>query len=78
VPALIWPFPKNQEQRLRAERLAGCLAVRVLDDQDLVGERLAGLMKEMISQKFVDTAQIDLGGAENTAKWIENRVAALK
>jgi predicted glycosyltransferase len=78
VPALIWPFSENQEQRLRAERLAKSAAVRVLDDQDLVAERLAGIMKQMISQVFADAVQIDLGGAENTAKWIEEWAAARK
>ena len=35
-------------------------------------------MKQMISQVFEDTVQIDLGGAENTARWIEGWVAARK
>jgi predicted glycosyltransferase len=74
VPALICPFSENQEQRLRAERLAISAAVRVLDDQDLVPDRLAGIMKQMISQVFEGTVQIDLGGAENTARWIEEWV----
>jgi predicted glycosyltransferase len=78
VPALIWPFSENQEQRLRAERLAKTAAVSVLDDQDLAPDRLTGIMKQMISQVFEDTVQIDLGGAENTARWIEGWVAARK
>jgi len=72
VPALIWPFSENQEQRLRAERLASCAALRVLNDQDLVPDRLAGVMEMMISQPSRGAVQINLDGAENTAKWIED------
>ena len=75
VPALIWPFSENQEQRLRAERLAGSAALRVLDDQDLVPGRLAGMMEQMISRPSQGAVKINLAGAENTAKWIEDWAA---
>ena len=71
VPALIWPFTENQEQRLRAESLAQKAAVKVLADQDLVPHRLTGIMEQMISQADQGVARIDLDGAENTATWIE-------
>lgn len=75
VPALIWPFSENKEQRLRAGRLAGCAALRVLDDQDLAPDRLAGIMERMISQPSHEAVQIKLNGAEYTARWIEDWVA---
>ena len=71
VPALIWPFTENQEQRMRAESLARKAAVRVLEDQDLAPQSLAGIMEHMILQSKPDAAGIDLDGAENTARWIE-------
>ncbi|MBW2411682.1 MAG: glycosyl transferase [Deltaproteobacteria bacterium] len=71
VPALIWPFTENQEQRMRAASLAGKAAVRVLEDQDLEPHRLTGIMEQMILQRIPDAAGIDLDGAENTARWIE-------
>ena len=74
VPALIWPFTENQEQRMRAESLARKAAVRVLEDQDLAPQSLAGIMEHMISQRRPDAAGIDLDGAENTARWIETWV----
>ena len=74
VPALIWPFAENQEQRLRAECLAGKAAVRALEDADLAPDRLARLMEEMISSERPSTVQIDLNGAENTAGWVEEWV----
>jgi predicted glycosyltransferase len=71
VPALIWPFTENQEQRLRAESLARKAAVRVLEDQDLVPHRLTGIMEQMILQRDRNVVRIDLDGAKNTARWIE-------
>jgi predicted glycosyltransferase len=70
VPALIWPFAENQEQRLRAESLADKAAVRALEDADLVPDRLAGLMEEMISSARRSAVRIDLDGAENTARYL--------
>ena len=55
----------------RAERLAAKAAVMVLEDQDLVPHRLTGIMEQMILQREQDIVRIDLGGAENTARWIE-------
>jgi predicted glycosyltransferase len=75
VPALIWPFPENQEQRLRAESLADKAAVRVLEDQDLGPGRLTHIMEQMILRGAQGTVRIDLEGAENTARWIEDWTA---
>ena len=49
VPALVWPFGQNREQRLRAERLADLGALRVLEDEDLHPDRLAVIMDQWIS-----------------------------
>jgi len=74
VPALVWPFPQNREQRLRAERLAGLGALKVLEDEDLRPDRLAVHMDQRVSPSIRSTLHIDLDGAVNTAKWIENWV----
>ena len=74
VPALVWPFPQNREQRLRAERLAdlGCLGV--LGNEDLHPDRLAARMEQMFFPAARFTADIDLNGAAGTARWLENRL----
>ena len=71
VPALVWPFGRNREQRLRAERLAKLGAVRVLDDEALHPDRLAAIMDEWISRSTRSAVDINLDGAANTARWIE-------
>jgi predicted glycosyltransferase len=70
VPALVWPFAQNREQRLRSERLAGLGALRVLADRDLDPQRLAVLMGQALAQTARPAADIDLCGAANTACWI--------
>ena len=76
VPALVWPFPQNREQRLRAGRLADMGALRVLEDEDLHPDRLAVIMDQWISRSTRPTVNINLNGAANTAKWVENQIKA--
>ena len=75
VPALVWPFAQNREQRLRSERLAGLGALRVLADRDLEPPRLAALMDQALAQTARPAVDIDLCGAANTARWIADRYA---
>jgi predicted glycosyltransferase len=71
-PALVWPFPQNREQRMRAERLAACGALQVLNDPDLHPDHLAAIMEHTLSITDRPGVSIDLDGAAKTAAWIEN------
>jgi predicted glycosyltransferase len=71
VPALVWPFAQNREQRLRAGRLAQEGLLKVLEDDDLLPERLAGLMDSILAAPNSSHVKFNLDGAVNTAKWIE-------
>ena len=70
VPALVWPFAQNREQRLRAERLTRFGGLDLLEEADLNSERLAALMKARMRDGTRPDPQIDLNGAENTARWL--------
>jgi predicted glycosyltransferase len=72
VPALVWPFSQNREQSLRAERLSEKGTMRVLVKDDLKPSRLADVMNQMLSQPSISEWDIDLDGANKTAKWIQN------
>ncbi len=73
VPALVWPFDQNREQRLRAEKLMRLGALSILDDADLPPERLATRMAEaMNSGKRSGPPPVDLEGASNTARLLED------
>jgi predicted glycosyltransferase len=70
VPALVWPFPQNREQRLRAERLANQGVLNVIEHEDLHPDRLAVIMGQRLSKPTRPNVNINLNGAANTAKWI--------
>ncbi|MFO7596758.1 MAG: glycosyltransferase [Desulfocurvibacter africanus] len=72
VPALVWPFDQNREQRLRAERLEQLGALGILEDADLNPERLVVRMAQaMEAGRRSGPAPIDLDGAANTARLLQ-------
>ena len=72
TPALVWPFSQNREQRMRAERLAQKAPFTVLNDNDLLPERLAAIISDHLSIHSSPPATIDLLGSFNTARSLEN------
>jgi len=72
MPALLWPFSQNREQRLRAERLADRGLLTMLKDEDLLPDCLAALMDQKMTQSTRPTVTIDLDGAANTVTCIDN------
>jgi predicted glycosyltransferase len=70
VPALVWPFPQNREQGLRAARLAGRGALEVLTAADLQPEALAERMRRRLEAGPAPAGGIDLDGAAATAAWV--------
>ena len=71
VPALVWPFSQNREQRLRAEKLARWGWMQVLEESDLHPPKLARLIANQLAKPFQPTKSVDLNGATNTAAWLE-------
>jgi predicted glycosyltransferase len=71
VPALVWPFGLNREQRMRAERLAGMSSMVVLEDRDLQPQRLAAAMAAAMKPETARVPEIDLDGARHTARWVD-------
>ena len=74
VPALVWPFAQNREQRLRARRLRRFHALELLSDADLAADALAAKILHGLDQAVTACRAIDLNGADNTARWIEAKV----
>ena len=74
VPALVWPFAANREQRQRAARLADRGALKLIDDQDLNPDNLAALMDRTLSRADTRKIDIDLNGAAHTVQWLESWV----
>ncbi len=74
VSALVWPFPQNREQQMRAARLDQMGILKVVADQDLDPDRLAELMARGVAAAERSPVKIDLNGAAKTAAWIESRL----
>ena len=73
VPALVFPFAQNREQRIRGEKLAALGGLTLLNEEDLEPSRLASLMDDMLKKgKRPVAVPVDLSGAEESARWIEN------
>jgi len=76
VPALLWPYSQNREQRLRAERLAAAGGLTVLSEADVSPDGLAAIMERSLSLPPPPKASVDLDGAARTAKWLEEWMTA--
>lgn len=75
VPALVWPFPQNREQGLRAGRLAQLGILQILSDEELDPRRLSNIMQQNITPRSRSIVDIDLNGAESTARWLSGNPA---
>ncbi len=75
VPALVRPSPRDQEQRLRVERLARVDAMVQLGEDDLDPRRLAAKMEARLQRSSPPAMSIDMQGAAFTARWLERWMA---
>jgi predicted glycosyltransferase len=71
VPALVWPFPQNQEQRLRAERLEQRGLLRILGSKDMDPNQLASVVEDVLADSAPTRVPLNLDGAVHTAEWLE-------
>lgn len=70
VPALMYPFGQNREQRMRIEKLRDTGCLKLLEKTDLTPSTLAGLIEEMINRKRI-VPTVNLDGAARTVSFIE-------
>jgi len=70
VRALVWPYPGDREQGLRARKLAEYGVVRVLSESELQPVRLAAAIQRRLQDEPFARSPVDLNGAERTAQWL--------
>jgi predicted glycosyltransferase len=80
VPALVYPYARQQEQPMRVGKIKHMLPMKILNAEDIQPDRLSDHIVQMLSQKRnFKTLPIDLNGAANAAKflsrWLNERVA---
>lgn len=73
VPALVWPFAQNREQRMRALKFRESGLLGLLEEADLAPERLSGLVRPLLAVgRTRDGDFPGLDGAERSARLITN------
>jgi predicted glycosyltransferase len=70
IPALVYPFKQNSEQRLRAERLGRKAPMTIIDETDLTPHLFAKKIAQQLDRPRM-TAEIKLNGATETVKQLE-------
>jgi predicted glycosyltransferase len=70
VPALIWPYPGDHEQGLRAARLADIGVAGIISARDLQPAQLAELVQSRLVTSTRSQTRVDLEGAVHTAEWL--------
>jgi len=71
VPALVYPYSRQQEQPLRANRFKSMLPMKILDEEDVQPDRLSDQITQMLDQKrILKTLPIDLNGATHSADYL--------
>ncbi len=78
VPALVYPYARQQEQPIRAEKLRRLLPMTVIGDRDLNQATMGRHILEMLSRSRPEAPlALNLNGAAVTARfldeWIRNR-----
>jgi predicted glycosyltransferase len=68
VPALVWPFAQNREQRLRAERLARLGAMEILETAELFAAPLSERIRRALAAVRPAFCPVDLNGAAASAR----------
>ena len=71
VPALVWPYPGDREQGLRARRLADLGVLNVLTEADLDPARMAAAIDRALYRTRPTDAAIATDGARQAARYIE-------
>ena len=72
VPALVFPYAKQQEQPIRVEKIKNFIPMKILKDKDIEPGLLSGYIQEMLLEtRPSGSVPLNLDGAENTANYLE-------
>ena len=72
VPALVFPYSRQQEQPMRAEKIKKFLPMAVLDEADMQPDSLCRHMKQMLDRgRTAGQVPINLDGARNAARILD-------
>ena len=73
VPAMVFPYSKQREQPIRVEKIKNFIPMKILRDKDIEPGKLSRYIKKMLLEsRPLETVPINLDGAANTARWLED------
>ncbi len=71
IPSAVLPFSQNREQRMRAEKLAEHISLKIMNVNDLNNTNMKTIITDLLSsERTSSTHSINLDGALNSAKEI--------
>jgi predicted glycosyltransferase len=77
TPALVYPYLRQREQPLRVAKIKKYLAMKILHEKDINPNRLGGHIQQMLqTSKLSGSIQINLDGAENTARYLNEQLGS--
>ena len=72
VPALIYPYSKQQEQPLRVAKIDKLIPMKILRDKDIEPQRISHYIHELLLEsRPVEPVPVNLDGAVQTAQYLE-------
>ncbi len=75
VPALVYPYRRQREQPMRVDSLKKMLPMRILNEHDLEPSVLRGrLVQMLLNPPSCEPAELNLNGAYNAARYLEEWV----
>jgi predicted glycosyltransferase len=73
VPSLVLPYSKQREQPIRVEKIKHFIPMKILRDRDIEPGLLSRHIEEMLLESRPSGAvPVNLNGAANTARWLED------
>ena len=75
VPALVYPYSRQQEQPLRANRIKTLLPMKILNSADIQPVPLSNHMNQLLHHPEIkDAPSVDFNGASNAARFLDRWV----
>jgi predicted glycosyltransferase len=72
VPALIYPYSKQQEQPLRVAKIDKLIPMKILRDKDIEPQRISHYIQELLHEsRPAEPVTVNLDGAAQTAQYLE-------
>ena len=78
VPALVFPYARQQEQPMRAHKIKEYLPMKVLEQADMQPDRLSRHIEQILQQDRVAdaTVPVNLDGAANAARFLDQLMSS--